>query len=380
MNIPDKFNSIRPYTPEEVPAAVHRMMSNPQFQLALDYLFPKDDHQEIKEGLRRVKSNFEFQKFFMYRAINSILKLSSDGLNLQHTERLAKNGPSVLLANHRDILLDSAILQVVLVDLEMETSEITFGSNLMVNDFIIDFGKVNRMFTVHREGSPREMLQHSKILSDYIRHTIQDKKLSSWIAQRKGRTKNGLDLTDTAVLKMLSVFDRKNPIEAYRQLNILPIIISYEWEPCVLSKVREVYLSRKQRFKKQAGEDLNSVIKGIINYKGKINMSFGIAVNTFIEKNRDSLTLQNIHQKVATFIDQQIYENYHLYPNNYLAYDLLYDKKKYQNQYDTDTNNKLHRELESLYELLGDQNNEIREIYLKLYANPLIQKLSLKKA
>ncbi|NOR88041.1 MAG: hypothetical protein GQ527_10560 [Bacteroidales bacterium] len=377
MSTPDKYNDIRPYNPSEVPPAIDRMLVHPHFQLALDYLFPKEKHQEIFDGLKLVKSNYKFQEFFMHQVINRIMELSSDGLTLHGQKNLINNGPSVLIGNHRDILLDSAILQVVLVDLLKETSEITFGSNLMLNDFIVDFGKVNRMFVVQREGSPRELLEHSKRLSSYMHYTIQEKKVSAWIAQRKGRTKDGLDKTDPAVLKMLTIFDRKNPIDAFKAINILPVVISYEWEPCDFYKVRELYLTPKQAFKKAPDEDFNSVILGITEQKGRINMAFGKPVNQFIEENKSELSKQNIHQQIASFIDGQVYKNYQLYPNNYLAYDLLFNEKKFSDHYTNQTKLDMEQKIEALFEFMQDRSAGIKDLYLKLYANPLIQKMSI---
>lgn len=372
----DLYKNIRPYFSEEVPPAIERMVLDTHFKVAMNYLFPKEQHQEIYKGLKLVKNSYEFQAFFMYKVINRILELSSDGFTLSGNQNLINNGPSVLIGNHRDILLDSAMLQTVLVDLLKETSEITFGSNLMFNDFIVDFGKVNRMFTVYRDGSPRELLEKSKELSAYIHHNVKDKKVSSWIAQRKGRTKDGLDKTDTGVLKMLTMFDRKNPIKAFLAVNLLPIAVSYEWEPCGFSKVREVYLSSKQKYIKQPGEDFNSVIYGITKPKGKIHMAFGKPVNQFIEENKESLTKQNIHQEVARFIDREIYLNYKLNPNNYLAYDLLNNKEIYTAHYSEETKAQMNQKLEDLFEFLGDRSDDLRSMYLTMYANPLIQKLN----
>ena len=377
MKSQDIYNDIRPYNPEEVPAAVERMVQNPQFQLAVDYLFNKVESQQIYRDLKKVKSGFEFQKAFMYPSLTKVLKQTSDGLNTQNLDDLRNNGPSVFIANHRDILLDSALLQKVLVDQNMDTSEITFGSNLMVSDFIIDFGKVNRMFKVYREGSLREMLAHSKKLSNYIHYTIRDKKLSAWIAQRKGRTKDGLDKTDTAVLKMLTTFNRKNPIDAYKAINIMPVVISYEWEPCDLQKTRELYLSEKQNFKKEPNEDIDSVIKGIINYKGRINLTIAKPVNAFIAENSSILNRKNIHQKVTEFIDEQVYRNYHLYPSNYLAYDMLNKTDIYKNQYSSDTKEIIGGKLDDLYALVGEETEAIKKKFLRLYANPLLQKIEM---
>jgi len=371
------FDNIRPYFDHEVPAAIARMLNNPQFQMAMDYLFPSDNHAEIIDRLMEVDTSYDFQKYFMHRAINRILELSSKGLSLNSVQLLKDNGPSVLLSNHRDILLDSAILQVVLVDLGLETSEITFGDNLMINDFIIDFGKVNRMFTVYRGGSPREILKNSQHLSAYIHHTLKEKKHSAWIAQRKGRTKNGLDKTDVGVLKMLTVFDRKNPIDAFLKTNILPIAISYEWEPCDFFKLREVYLSQKQTYVKQAGEDIQSVLEGINQQKGRIHLAVGKPVNEFIREHSADIHAQNIHQQVAAYIDRQVAENYRLYPNNYVAYDLLRAVDSNSEMYTEEDKQAMEIRLGNLYEFMGAKSDEIKNLYLQMYANPLIQRRQL---
>lgn len=372
--IEDIFSDIRPYNNEEVPSAVARMVKHPHFQVASDYLFTKEEQPIIFEDLSTVTTNFEFQKLFMHRAVKRIMEKSSDGLSVENIEALIKNGPSVFVANHRDILLDSALLQMVLVDNGLETSEITFGSNLMMNDFIIDFGKTNRMFTVYREGSPREMLGHAKRLSAYMHNTITEKKVSAWIAQRKGRTKDGLDKTDSTVLKMLTTYDRKNPLEAFRQINILPVIASYEWEPCDLMKLRELYLSKKGKYKKQPGEDLNSVLHGITQYKGRVHMSFGKPVNEFLEENQERLDKHNIHTEVAHFIDSQVYKCYKVFPNQYWAFDQLHNTEAYLAEYNSEVEKQMLQRLEELYKVVGCRDEELKVMFLQLYANPLIQK------
>ena len=373
--IEDIFSDIRPYNNDEVPSAVARMIEHPHFQRALDYLFTKEEQPIIFEELSTVSTNFEFQKLFMYRAIKRIMEKSSDGLSVENVESLMKNGPSVFVANHRDILLDSAILQVVLVDNGLETSEITFGSNLMVSDFVVDFGKTNRMFTVYREGSPREMLENSKRLSGYMHHTITDKKISAWIAQRKGRTKDGLDKTDSTVLKMLTTYDRKNPLEAFKQINILPVITSYEWEPCDLMKLRELYLSKVGKYEKQPGEDLNSVLHGITQPKGRVHMAFGKSVNEFLEENQQGLDKHNIHTEVACFIDSQVYKYYKIFPNQYWAFDQLHHTEAYKAEYNLEVEHQMLERIEELYKIVGCSNEELKTMFLQLYANPLIQKL-----
>lgn len=369
-----EFDKIRPYHDEEVNAAILRMINHAHFHAALQYLFSEKERNDIISKLRNVDNSLDFQKVLMHRVINRIIEKSSSGLSLSNAENLKTYGPTVFVANHRDILLDSAILQVVLVDLGLETSEITFGSNLMINDFIIDFGKTNRMYTVYRDGSAREMLENSKRLSAYIHHTIRQKKRSSWIAQRKGRTKNGLDKTDTTVLKMLTTFDRKNPVAAFKSINIVPIVMSYEYEPCDLLKIREQYLSRENKYVKQAGEDLKSVLNGITQEKGKIHLSVGEAVNKFIDRNMAQLNNANIHQKVAEFIDSEVYGKYQLYPNNYWAFDQLNQSSDYSGNYSGETENTMLERLEQLYQIVGTQNDKLKQMFLEMYANPIIQK------
>jgi hypothetical protein len=313
----------------------------------------------------------------MYKAIKRIVQNTSDGLSFSNEQALTRNGPSVFVANHRDILLDSAILQMLLVDLGLETSEITFGSNLMINDFIIDFGKTNRMYTVFRSGSAREMHENSKRLSNYVHYTITEKKQSSWIAQRKGRTKNGWDQTDPTVLKMLTTFNRKNPFDAFLELNIVPVIISYEYEPCDLLKIRELYLSKEAQYVKQEGEDFQSVLHGITNPKGKIHLAIGDPVGPYLKQHKKEFHNNNIHQKVAEFIDSEIAHHYQLYPNNYWAYDRLHQSTGLAEKYDAQTQEIMLERLEQLYELMGTKNDELQRMFLELYANPYIQKQSL---
>jgi len=370
----EEFEKIRPYHDHEVNAAILRMIQHPHFHAALNYLFLEEEQLDIIAELKKVDSSIGFQKALMYKAILRILKKSSAGLQLKNEQKLKDFGPSVFIANHRDILLDSAILQLTLVDLGLETSEITFGSNLMINDFIIDFGKSNRMYTVFREGSAREMLENSKRLSAYIHHTIQEKKRSSWIAQRKGRTKNGLDKTDSTVLKMLTSYDRKNPIEALKAIHIVPVVISYEYEPCDLLKIREKYLSRENAYEKQAGEDFKSVLHGITQDKGQIHLAIGEPVNQFLEANKNQLDDSNVHQKVAEFIDSEVYSKYQLYPNNYWAFDQLMHTKEHQDQYSSNTETIMNSRIEQLYDLMGSSDKELKKMFLELYANPLIQK------
>ncbi|KAK6020190.1 hypothetical protein OSTOST_14160, partial [Ostertagia ostertagi] len=205
---------------------------------------------------------------------------------------------------------------VLLVEHNIPTSEITFGSNLKEKGFVTDFGKLNRMFTVQREGTSKELYEISKKLSAYIRHTIVDKVVSVWIAQRNGRTKDGHDTTQSGLLKMLNISGKKSFSENFAQLAIVPITISYEYEPCDHLKVQELYLSSLHtKYTKAQGEDLNSIVTGIKQFKGRIHMSVGAPIEEKEYQYIDKIINENDKIKALTsMIDKRIHHDYKLYP------------------------------------------------------------------
>ncbi|HSH64656.1 MAG TPA: hypothetical protein VLB84_02405, partial [Bacteroidia bacterium] len=226
----ENFEDVRPYYDHEAYDRLQKIIKDPLFMRLTNYLWPGMTFEEIKTKAERVNSAMTFQLEFMHPAIRTIVERSSDGLTSEGFENLDPDQAYLFIANHRDILLDSAILQVLLVEHGFKTSEITFGDNLMEKGFITEFGKLNRMFTVLREGTGRELYDISKKLSAYIRHTIQHKNVSVWTAQRNGRTKDGIDQTQTGLLKMLNISGTDSFAENFAALKIVPVSISYEYE------------------------------------------------------------------------------------------------------------------------------------------------------
>ena len=310
----------------------------------------------------------------MLPAMKAILDKTSDGLSFEGFENVENGKPGVYISNHRDILLDSALLQVVLYELGLDTSEIASGSNLMVSDFVIDFCKVNRILTVIREGAPRELLANSKILSAYIRHTVLDKKTSVWIAQRKGRTKNGLDKTETGILKMLTSTGPADVKQALRDVNIRPVSISYEWEPCDVLKIKENYYARRDGYVKDENEDFKSVINGIVNHKGHIHIAIGKPVNTILDDIPDDMVKSAVYNYIAQYIDNQVYSLYKLWPSNYLAYDLKNGTDKYSSKYTAAVKEHFNKRLKRVIDTLGKDPEELTELFIEMYANPVIQR------
>jgi len=369
--IESEYDSIRPYVEDEIPEALKRIIADPTFQNILDFLFPGENQEALKEIIANSKTRKEFHTNFMFRVISSIAKKTSDELTFSGIDRLQKDEGYIFVANHRDIILDSSFLALGLVKNGFTSCEITWGDNLMISPFIVDLGKVNGMITVFREGSPKEMLRNSQILSSYIRKNVTEQQQSVWIAQRKGRAKDGNDKTDPSILKMLSLSGQPPPPGSLKKLNITPVAISYEWEPCDIMKVRELYISQQTTYVKQKDEDLQSIIGGVVAYKGRIHLAVGDTVEKKFDKLDTSVHNNLILEQVAHLIDKQIYASYKLWPSNYLAYDLLENTNKFENQYDEATIRKFNEKLEELYKAVDGPEADLKQLFLKLYANPV---------
>lgn len=368
-----EFEDIRPYTDEEVNPAINRMINHPFFRHIHELFFPQVGIDNLKDELSGIHSSYEFQSKFMHLLVKSVVNKTSAGLTFNGFEKLEKNKSYLFVANHRDIVLDSAILQMLLLTQGYVSTEITFGSNLMKGDFVIDFGKINRMFRLDRGGSKTELIRNSKRTSAYIRHTITEKKLSVWIAQRPGRTKNGDDRTEAGLLKMFFMSSCHDFSASMSELNIVPVIISYEFEPCCAYKVREILeLRKKGTYMKQPGEDLKSIVCGITQPKGRIHMSIGDPVNGFLH---GALAEKNLNRKLtrlAVLIDEQVYRNYRLWPNNYIAFDILCNSSVYAHKYTSAEKDSFHNYIRTETDGLEGNPEEIKETLLKIYANPVI--------
>ncbi len=373
------FEDIRPYHDSEINQALRRIIFQPDFDTILDFLFPAQNKHSIKQNLAETYSSHDFQQNFMHPLISSIVERTSAGLTYDGFEHLTSGTPYLFIANHRDIVLDSAMLQVLLLDNGHKTTEITFGSNLMINQFIIDLGKVNRMFKVIRHGNKIAFLKNSQRLSAYIRHTLINKKVSIWISQRSGRTKNGNDKTETGLLKMLNMSARGDFVDSFGELNIVPVTVSYEYEPCCSLKIKELVTSLNGPYQKKPDEDFKSIITGITQPKGRIHMSIGKPLNNYLDQMKQGENLKIKINKLAERIDAEIYGDYKLWPNNYIAYDLLHDCRDYHRHYTSAEENGFLEYMEQEISGLTEERNTLERLFLKMYANPLINTNGFKK-
>jgi hypothetical protein len=377
-NLQDNFDDIRPYTDIEAQPAFDRISHDPIFRTVIEQFFPEVSFEQKAQEFRELKTAHEFYIKFMYPISRAAIDMTCNKIELEGAEFITSEKAYGFIANHRDIVMDALILQTYLYESIQQLMEISFGSNLMMNPFLIDLGKVCKMYKTERSGINRELLQNSIRLSQYLRHTIVDKNTSFWIAQRNGRTKDGIDKTDQGLIKMLSLSDRRNMHEHFSQLNITPISISYQYEPCDYLKVRELYVKQELgTYKKAPGEDYFSIINGIQQYKG--NVSLRITPPITME------TIQTLPENDTDFcaaftqiIDKQINSAYQLWDTNYMAYDLLYNTKQYAEHY---TDESLHKFIQYLKEQLAkieeiEDYDTLERMFLALYANGVTMKKS----
>lgn len=369
----EAFKSIEPYAEKDIPAAIDRILEAREFSRMLAYVFPDRDVAEIQQKLQGIRRQSEFQQEFMYFVVKELLAKTSNGLSHDGLQQLKPDTPYLFIANHRDIVLDSSLLQVFLLEKGMPTSEIVSGNNLFTTPFITDLGKVNKIVSIPRNGNRLEVMNNSKVLSAYIRHTLLEKKNSLWIAQRNGRTKDGHDKTEEALLKMLNLSGEGELRENFARLNIVPVSVSYEYEPCAALKVNEMYASQKGTYEKKPGEDFLSIITGLTQQKGKIHLHVGTPLNDVLQQFVYESTSRNESIKqLASFIDRQIYENYKLWKTNYIAFDLLHNSQAYSQYYTPDESRSFQQFAAAEIQSCEGEKAGSLALYYRMYANPVL--------
>ncbi|MGN0281663.1 MAG: 1-acyl-sn-glycerol-3-phosphate acyltransferase [Prevotella sp.] len=370
----NKYDDIRPYYDEEIPAAMRRIAESEFFPLLSSYVYPNVALEEVRAKLCSFTNIRDFQLEVMRCVNEQVIRRSITEFTSCGIERLDPSRRYLFVSNHRDIMLDSSLLQYQLYKNGHETTEITFGANLMCNELVIDIGKSNKMFRVERGGNIRDFYKSSLHLSEYIRHVITEKKQSVWIAQRNGRTKDGNDLTDQGIVKMFCMSRTDNKIDAIDQLSIVPVAVSYEWESCDFLKALELYTSRDgTRYIKRPGEDLNSILTGIVQYKGRVHLEFCKPLERAELLQFDKNTQNEYHKLVARLIDERIVSSYRLFPNNYIAHDMRYGQDLYADKYTTEQRDAFIDHMHKLdaYVNEGVDMDQLYDIFLGIYSNPV---------
>ncbi len=373
----DKYVDIRPYNDQEAVLALARISKHPVLSKISAFLFPGKDQSELGKLISTIDSVYDFQGRVMLMAIKKILSDTSTTLTHTGIDKLNKEKRYLFISNHRDIMLDSAILQAILFETGLSTSEMAVGDNLITDPFLEDIARVNKMIKVVRNTNPREIYASSVLLSEFIRKRVSNEESSVWIAQRNGRTKDGFDLTEQGLLKMLDMSGNGDFTKDFSELSIVPVSVSYEYEPCDILKARELYISKRQKYIKSEGEDLNSILTGIMQYKGGIHFNFCKLISeeeiqgcSLMEKNERFKSLGEI-------MDRKILSTFHLWPNNFIAYDLLYSCSRFSDRYTEIQKQKFQEYVAfKIADSEGDIK-ELEEIFLSIYANPIISKEKL---
>ncbi len=371
------FEDIRPFNDLEVPDAIKRISENIFFPEVVKYIFPDVDIRSFTQQFKQIQTVDDFQVEIMYKVIPAILKHTTNMFLHSGADKLTNDINYMFVSNHRDIMMDSAILQIVLHESGIKTSEITFGSNLMKGQFVIDIGKINKMFKIVRGGTIREIFTNSLRVSQYMRYAITQKKESIWIAQRNGRTKNGNDVTDDAVLKMFAMSSKEPFAKNMAELNITPVSISYEYEPCDFLKTREIYISRRREYVKESEEDFLSILHGIKQWKENINLTICNTITKEELEYCDTFNNKDKFKELALIMDKRIYANYKLWKTNYIAHDMLNNSNTFSSYYQ-----KNDKDIFVDYMMEGLKNidgviEELKEIFLSIYAYPIKNCFSL---
>ncbi len=370
-----KFDSIRPYYDSEVNEALKSLLHHPMMKAMMDFTFPEVEDDVWKEQLSRTHSIRDFQVNFVYQSIQRVLERSSEGLTTSGFEKLEPNTSYLFISNHRDIILDTSLLNVSLIDHGLVMTASAIGDNLVKKDFLLKLSKLNRNFLVQRGLSPRELLQSSKLMSEYMYHLLSKENRSVWIAQREGRTKDGNDATHQGVLKMVGMAnDEARIMDFFKKLKIVPVSISYEYDPTDALKMPQlIALSKDEVYIKEKNEDFITLLSGIIGQKKRIHIHVGDVLENEYEKiiaENDNNNKQI--QALAQVIDDSILQSYKLWPTNFIAYDILYKTTRFEHLY----NEKERQLFERRLEMRIDADNEtMKEGFLAMYANPVVNKL-----
>lgn len=370
-----KFDAIRPYYDAEVNKAIQEGINHPIMKAMMQFTFSDVEEEVWKNQLRKTHSIRDFQCNFIYEAIQKVLQKSSDGLSTSGFENLEPNTSYLFISNHRDIILDTSLLNIALFDHGLVMTASAIGDNLVKKDFLKSLSRLNRNFVVQRGLPPRELLQSSQLMSEYIEQLILRENRSVWIAQREGRTKDGNDATHSGVLKMLAMAaGKRSIIEYFKEIKIVPVSISYEYDPTDALKMPQLMAEANQEvYVKGSNEDFNTIISGIIGQKKHIHIHVDKVLDVELDAIVEEFSNTNKQiQALAQVIDDAILKTYKLWPTNFIAYDLIHQTTRFASKYTEQEKSLFERRLEMR---IDRQNKQLEEGFLAMYANPVVNRL-----
>ena len=375
-----EFDEIRPYYDEELPAVYEELIADPAFRQVAGAAMPDLPFDRLAALMRSCKTKQDFQVNICYNILKRIIREATQGVTFDNSAQPDRGSAYTYVSNHRDIVLDSGFLSLMLVEQGQDTVEIAIGDNLLIYPWIKKLVRINKSFIVQRALTMRQMLEASARMSRYMHHTIRDKHQSIWIAQREGRAKDSSDRTQESILKMMAMAGEGDIISRLQEMNIVPLAISYEYDPCDYLKAREFQQKRDNPdYKKTTADDLLNMQTGLLGYKGRVHLCTAPCINDQLEALDRSLPKQELFLRAAGLVDRGIFANYRLYPNNYAAADLLEGGNRFASHYTAE--DKRHftdyvaRQLARI-DLPGKDEVFLREKLLLMYANPLRNQLN----
>ena len=368
------FDAIRPFEPEELPEVFERLLGNAQFAQVVAYVFKDVPFDMLAQKMRACKTNLEFQVAFCYPFIKGLLQKASLGCDM-NVDAIDMENRYTFVSNHRDIVLDSALLDMLLVDAGCKTTcEIAIGDNLLSLPWVKDLVRINKSFIVERSVSLRQMLLSSKRLSDYMHLVIAQKHDNVWIAQREGRAKDSNDRTQESIIKMMVMGGEGSLVERLKGLHIVPLAISYEYDPCDFLKAQEFQLKRDiADWKKGPMDDVVSMQTGIMGYKGHIHYDAAPCIDAWLDTLDPDMPKADFFKAVATHIDEEVFRRYRLYPSNYVALDELEGTTAHADRYTAEQKAQFDGYIaQQMAKIQLPDKDEafLRERLLTMYANP----------
>lgn len=371
------FDDIRPLNNSEVKDAIEKLVANEDFERALRYIKPNLNWEEFSVAMRACKTKEEFKSTLGYEAVMTVAKNTTFSLTISGRSRLPKDKAAcTFISNHRDIVLDASFLNAMLYDVGYGMTQVAIGDNLLIRPWIETFVRLNNSFIVKRGVSVRQMLEVSKTLSAYIHHAIKEVKESIWIAQREGRAKDSDDRTQGSVLKMLGIGgDKEDLLSNLMDLNIVPVAISYEFDPCDFLKAKEFQMKRDDPdYVKSQRDDLLSMETGILNNKGRVHFTITSPINDSLAKLDKDMEKNELVSAIASVIDREIYKNYRFYPCNYVAYDWLNGTRRFHEHYGPKDKKQFEEYIQGQLDKIVLPNKDeafLRKKLLEMYSNPL---------
>ena len=376
-----EFDEIRPYLDEELPQIYEELIADPAFVKIVGGVLPFP-FEVIADRMRACKTKLEFQKAFCYRFLRGLADSSTHGVTSNLNTLTDSKCAFTYISNHRDIILDSGFLSVLLVENGLDTVEIAIGDNLLIYPWIKKLVRINKSFIVQRALTMKQMLESSARMSRYMHYTLSQKNQSIWIAQREGRAKDSNDRTQESVLKMLAMGGEGDFIDRLVEMNIVPLSISYEYDPCDYLKAREYQLKRDVLdYKKSTADDLKNMETGMFGFKGNVHFQVAPCINDQLLALDRNLSKQELFAAVSSIIDRGIHGNYRFYPCNYVAHDWLFGESRFTDHYTLEEKEKFEAYIaQQLGRIdINDKDEDyLRHMLLLMYANPLTNYLKIK--